>query len=389
MDFCAHNPMYGMIVQKVHQREITDIHNHYCYDFSTQDYLGFSFEKSQIEAANKSNDQYGTVIAWCRLIATVDVLRKAEQELAKLLGTQDVSIFASTTLVNHGMIPALMGGEGTMFLDKSGHATMYEGCKIARDSGAKLVSFPTNDIQTLDRLLGDCQDKKKLILVDGVYSMNGNYANLPELDKLAKKHNALLYVDDAHGFGVVGENPSTEHPYGHTGNGLVKYYGLDYDNILYIGCFSKAYGTFGAFVTCTHELHTFILSQATPHDLGGAGPASAVSALLEGLHLNAETGDTKRTQMVEMTRHTAKALKDMGYTLDKETDFPIIYVLFTETEELIAISKHLYEHHILATPSPYPMVTKDTQGIRLTITSTNTWEQIEQLIKAFALWKKK
>lgn len=389
MDFCNQNPMYGIIIKKVEGRYIEDVNNNWFYDFSTQDYLGFSFNKEQIEATNVSNYQYGTVIAWCRLIATVDVLRNAEIKLAKLLGTEDVSIFASTTLVNHGMIPALMGGEGTMFLDKSAHATMYEGCKIARDSGAKLVSFPTNDERALAKLLSKCDDKKKLILVDGVYSMNGNYADLPMLDKLAKEHNALLYVDDAHGFGVIGENPTPSNPLGEKGNGLVKYYNLDYENILYVGCFSKAYGTFGAFVTCSKKLHKFILSQATPHDLGGAGPASALSALVKGLDLNVKFGANKRKTMSDLTSSLTKELINLGFTLDKDTNFPIVYIKIPNIKDLISASKILFSNNILATPSPYPMVKHEEQGIRITITSINTIEQIKHLINVFKLIKDK
>lgn len=387
-DFCKASPMFGVVARKVRDRYLEDLKGHYLYDFGTQDYLGIGFDHRQVEAAIDATRKYGTVVAWCRLVATVDLFTQAEDAIAKLVGTEASSIFASTTLLNHGVIPALMGNDGVMFLDKSAHATMYEGAKIARDSGANLVSFPQNDIATLEKLLIEHKDvKKKLIITDGVYSMTGEYADLPALDKLAKKYDAMLYVDDAHGFGVVGENPDAEHPYGYKGNGLVKYFGLNYDNILYVGCFSKAYGTFGAFVACSNEMKEFFLSQATPHDLGGVGPASAMAALLAGLTINEEEGEDKRLRMSELTQKTMRGLRDLGFIVENKTGFPIIYVKMEQSDQMVEISKILYENHILLTLSPYPMVKKGEEGLRVTLTCTNTDEEVDQLISAFKIVK--
>ncbi|KKR45715.1 MAG: Glycine C-acetyltransferase [Parcubacteria group bacterium GW2011_GWB1_40_14] len=380
--------MFGVVVRKVKDRYLEDLNGHYLYDFGTQDYLGIGFDQKQVEAAVDATRKYGTVVAWCRLVATVDLFTKAEDEIAKLVGTEASSIFASTTLLNHGVIPALMGNDGVMFLDKSAHATMYEGAKIARDSGATLVSFPQNDMGALEKLLIEHKEaKKKLIITDGVYSMTGDYADLPSLDKLAKKYDAMLFVDDAHGFGVVGEKPDDTHPYGFKGNGLVKYFGLDYDNILYVGCFSKAYGTFGAFVACSKTMKEFFLSQATPHDLGGVGPASAMAALLAGLEINGERGEEKRQRINVLTQKAIKGLKELGYTVENNTVFPIIYVKMKKPEHMVETSKILYDNHILLTLSPYPMVKKGEEGLRVTVTCTNTEEEIDQLIEAFKIAK--
>jgi len=388
-DFCKASPMYGVVARKVKDRYLEDLSGHYLYDFATQDYLGIGFDPKQVGAAVEATRKYGTVVAWCRLVATVDLFTRAEDEVAQLVGAEASSIFASTTLLNHGVIPALMGGEGVMFLDKSAHATMYEGAKIARDSGSLLVSFPQNDIESLEKLLIEHKDtKKKLIITDGVYSMTGDYADLPSLDRLAKKYNTLLYVDDAHGFGVVGENPDAGHPYGHKGNGLVRYFGLNYDNILYVGCFSKSYGTFGAFAACSHKMKQFLLSQATPHDLGGAGPASAMAALLTGLEINRQRGEDKRRQIARLTQTAIDGLVSLGYTVENKTGFPIIYVKAENPDSMIEVSKILYQNHILLTLSPYPMVKKSEEGYRVTVTCTNTEAEVAQLIEAFKIAKK-
>lgn len=388
-DICAQSPMFDVVARKVKKRYLEDMNGHWLADFGTQDYLGFDFDPKVVDAAVDATKKYGTVVAWCRLVVTVDLFEEAERKVAELCGAEAASIFASTTLLNYGVIPALAGNDGVIFLDKGAHATLYEGAKIARDSGAILVSFAQDDFEGLEELLEKYKDvQKKLIITDGVYSMTGEYANLPEFDRLAKKYGALVYVDDAHGFGVVGENPSAEFPYGHKGNGLLKYFGLDYENMVYIGCFSKAYGSFGSFIACSKKLRDFLLSQATPHDLGGAGPASAMAAVLAGFEINEEKGDEIRTEIHRLTKKALKGIRDLGYRVDNETEFPILSVHLGSSEHMIEASKILYENHILLTLAPYPSVRKGEKSFRTTITVTNTEGEIDQLIEAFAELKK-
>ncbi len=384
-DICAESPMFDFVARKVNKRYLEDLQGHWLADFATQSYLGFDFDPDVVQAAIEGTKKYGVVVAWCRLVATVNPFQEVEKEIAALVGTEACSIFASTTLLNHGVIPALAGKDGVIFLEKAAHATMYEGAKIARDSGATLVNFQQNDLDSLEVLLKKHNSaRKKLILTDGVFSMTGDYADLPSLDRLAKKYNALVFVDDAHGFGVVGENPSPDNPYGHRGNGLINYYGLDYDNMVYVGCFSKAYGSYGSFICCSQKLRDFLLSQATPHDLGGAGPASAMSATMAGLKINKERGESLRQRINTLTQRAIKGLKDLGYKVENHTGFPIISVWLGKSEHIIEISKILYQNHILLTLSPYPMVKKGDEALRITVTASNTEAEIDQLIEAFS-----
>jgi len=387
-EICKSSPMFDVVTKTVSKRHLTDMNGHYLADFATQSYLSFDFEEDVIKAAINGIKEYGVVVAWCRLVATVEIFDSIENHIAKLVGTEACSVFASTTLLNHGVIPALAGKDGVIFLDKSAHATMYEGAKIARDNGATLVSFPQDDFDALDELLHNYRHvNKKLILTDGVYSMTGEYANLVEFDRLARKHNALVFVDDAHGFGVVGEKPSTDSPYGHKGNGLIKYFGLNYDHMVYIGCFSKAYGSYGAFICCSKKLREFLISQATPHDLGGAGPAAAMSAALAGLNINKIRGDEIRARINKLTQMVINGLRNLGYKVNNKTGFPIISVWLGSSDHIIEISKILYDNHILLTLAPYPMVAKGQESLRITVTSSNTEEEIAQLLNAFSILK--
>jgi len=221
-------------------------------------------------------------------------------------------------------------------------------------------------------------------MVDGVYSMTGDYANLPELVKLAKKYNALVYIDDAHGFGVVGEDPTDDFSLGRKGNGIVKYFGMEYDNIIYVGGCSKAYSSLAAFVACSKEMKTFIEAFATPYDLSGPCPTASLATLLSGLELNEKTGDENRKKLSDLTLRAINGLRGLGYKVLNKTGFPIISVFVGDTEKLIKTANILFNEGILVTVAPYPMMKKGEEVHRITITSANTEEEVDKLIEVFS-----
>ncbi|MFZ1735705.1 MAG: aminotransferase class I/II-fold pyridoxal phosphate-dependent enzyme, partial [Candidatus Moraniibacteriota bacterium] len=260
----------------------------------------------------------------------------------------------------------------------------YEGAKIARDSGATLESYRQDDFASLKQILEKHKSNpRKVVMVDGVYSMTGDYANVPELVRLAKKYDALVYIDDAHGFGVVGENPSKEFPLGKKGNGIVKYFGMDYENIIYVGGCSKAYSSLAAFVACSKEMKTFIEAFATPYDLSGPCPTASLATLLQGLEINERRGDDYRKKLWDLTDRAIKGLRELGYEVFNKTGFPIVSVRIGDTEKLIHTANILFDEGILVTVAPYPMMKKGEEVHRITMTAANTTEEVDQLINAF------
>ncbi|KKQ38214.1 MAG: Polyketide synthase-related protein, partial [Candidatus Roizmanbacteria bacterium GW2011_GWA2_37_7] len=319
------------------------------------------------------------------LVASPEIYNYLEEEISNLVGTEACVIFPTVTLISIGVLPAFVGKTGVLILDKSGHETMYEGAKIARDNGATLESFEKDDFSSLEEILKKHEsNNRKVIMVDGVYSMTGDYANLPKLVKLAKKYKALIYIDDAHGFGVIGENPTNEFPLGKKGNGIVKYFGMEYDNIIYVGGCSKAYSSLAAFVACSKEMKTFIEAFATPYDLSGPCPIASLSTLLQGLNINKESGDNRRKKLFDLTSRAINGLRGLGYDVLNKTGFPIISVLIGDTEKLIKTANMLFDEGILVTVAPYPMVRKGEDVHRITITSANTEDEVDKLINAFS-----
>lgn len=380
---------YKVTAKEIKNRKIKTADGHWVVDFASCNYLGLDLDKDMDKTILSEIKKWGVHPSWCRLVASPDIYNQLETKIAKLIGTEDCIIFPTVTLISIGVLPALVGKTGVLLLDKSGHETMYEGAKIARDNGAILESFKQEDFTTLENLLKKYQDNpRKVIMVDGVYSMTGDYANLPKLVPLAKKYGALIYIDDAHGFGVVGENPSEKFPLGKKGNGIVKYYGMNYDNIIYVGGCSKAYSSLAAFVGCSKEMKTFIEAFATPYDLSGPCPTASLATMTQALSINELRGDSYRNTLWQLTDKAIKGLRNLGYTVQNKTGFPIVSVLIGNTDKLIKTANILLKEGILVTVAPYPMVREGEEVHRITITSANTKSELTQLINAFAKIKK-
>ncbi|WP_437768940.1 pyridoxal phosphate-dependent aminotransferase family protein [Sorangium sp. So ce281] len=357
-------------------------------DFASCNYLGFDLDEEIIASVEPALREWGVHPSWCRLVASPHLYARGEEELARLVGAEDFLILPTVTLVHVGVIPALMGKDGVMFLDKFGHMTMYQAAKMARDSGCKLLSFPQDDFDRLEEhLRAHRAATKKLILVDGVYSMTGKYVDLPRLAALAREYGAAVYVDDAHGFGVVGERPTAEMPYGFRGNGVVRHHGLGYesDGIMYVGGFSKAFSSLAAGVACSKTTKAFLKAYATPYDLSGPCPTASLATLLAAIHVNAARGDELRRRLYRLTRLAVDGLRALGFHVDNDNYFPIVSVWCGDNERLIEASRILFDAGVLLTLGPYPMIPKGKEELRITITSANTEEQVhEHLLQGFA-----
>ncbi len=375
---------FNVIAQEVVGRRIRTNDDHWVVDFASCNYLGLDLDPDMDVDVGQAIQRWGVHPSWCRLVASPKIYEDAENKLAELIGTETTVILPTVTLISIGVIPALVGKTGVLLLDKSAHETMYEAAKIARDSGATLESFAQDDFEALEKLMIKHQyNLRKVILVDGVYSMTGDYADLPKLVELAKKYDTIIYLDDAHGFGVVGEKPDSAMPFGYKGNGLVKHFNLGYENILYIGGCSKAYSSLAAFIGCSNEMKSFIRAFASPYDLSGPCPTASLATLLRGLEINELRGEEIRKKLWVLTNKTIIGLREQGFTVMNKTGFPIVSVLISNSNDLIATANLLFDEGILVTTAPYPMVKKGEDRHRITITASNTHEEVDQLLLAF------
>jgi 7-keto-8-aminopelargonate synthetase-like enzyme len=247
------------------------------------------------------------------------------------------------------------------------------------------VHFPHSDVDDLARKLARYRPgRTKIIATDGVYSMGSSHPPLIEYVRLAKEHNALVYVDDAHGFGIIGENPDAAMPYGYRGNGMVRHFGLDYcaDRIVYVAGMSKSFSSYAAFVTCFDEKLKWNLQASGPFVFSGPTCVASLASGLAGLRVNAREGDEKRRTVFRMTRRFVTAARELGFEVDNGEFFPIIGVVIGSFDRLVKACQLLWEHDVLITPAFHPAVPLHRNLVRFSITAANTEEEVDHAIRA-------
>src|SRR6266536_6643858 len=212
-DLHASNPQVDAVIDAIDGRRVR-IGDRWLIDFASCNYLGFDLDREIIDAVPAYLDRWGTHPSWSRMIGSPVLYEQIEERLTALLGAQDSLVMPTITHIHMSVIP-LLAASGTIFLDARAHKTIYDGCQVARARGAAVKRFRFEDPDHLDELLSAERDPTRLVCMDGVNSMTGNAPDLRAFAAVTRKHGALLYVDDAHGFGVIGERrPQETSPYG-------------------------------------------------------------------------------------------------------------------------------------------------------------------------------
>lgn len=372
------NPMTDAVVDEIDGRMIR-IGDRWLADFASCNYLGFDLDRSIIEAIPAYLDRWGTHPSWSRLLGSPVLYEQIEQELTELLGCEDVLLLPTITLIHLSVIPVLAAG-GTVFVDRRAHKTIYEGAQFASVRGATMKRFEHEDAEDLERLLRDDQSRTRLICIDGVNSMTGNAPDLAVFAELARRYDAILYVDDAHGFGVIGERDPTElRAYGRRGNGVVRYFGESYDRIVLVAGLSKSYSSLAAFVACPPELKRLLKTAAPPYLYSGPSPVASLATVLAGLAVNQTRGDEIRAGLWDKTDRVLRCLERLGVHTPNHSGFPIIEVPLARGEDIDAVGRFLFANGIYVTLAAYPLVPRDEVGFRIQVTAANTLAEIEQL----------
>jgi 7-keto-8-aminopelargonate synthetase-like enzyme len=209
---------------------------------------------------------------------------------------------------------------------------------------------------------------------------------LPDYARLAGKYNAIVYVDDAHGFGVVGAAPDEDLPYGYGGVGIVRHLGLDYerDRIIYVAGMSKAFSSYAAFATCRDEQMKRVLQTSGPYVFSGPTAVACLATALAGLRLNRRDGDARRRHIHRLTRRLVREAVASGFEVDNDSEFPIVGVVMGGWQEMVTACRILWAHDILITPATFPAVPATRNLVRFSITSANTDLEMDQAIRALA-----
>ncbi len=375
------NPMTDAVIDEIDGRMIR-IGDKWLADFASCNYLGLDLDREIIDAVPAYLEKWGTHPSWSRMLGSPILYEDIERRLIELLGCEDALVLPTITLIHLSVIPVL-AGDGTIFVDNRAHKTIYDGCQIASARGATVKRFRFEDPDDLEQLLRDDRSTTRLVCMDGVNSMTGNAPDIREFARVARRYDAILYVDDAHGFGVIGERASDEpSPYGVRGNSVIRHYGESYDGVVLVSGFSKSYSSLAAFIACPTQLKQLLKTAAPPYLYSGPSPTASLATVLAGFDVNDSRGEQIRTDLWKKTAQVLECLDRLGIHTPNRSGFPIIEVPLARHEDIDAAGRFLFENGIYVTLAAYPLVPKSEVGFRIQVTAANSEAEIEQLVDA-------
>lgn len=334
--------------------------------FGSNAYLGLTNHPKVVEAAITATQKYGTGMAGSRFLnGTLDIHIELERKLANFMNKDEAVVFSTGFSVNQGVLGCLTGREDYIIWDERDHASIIEGL---RTSFSTKYKFRHNDMKSLENQLKRCNSQSvKLIVVDGVFSMEGDLANLPEIVKLATKYNANIMVDEAHSLGVLGRK--------YNGKGVCDHFGL-LDNVdLIMGTFSKSLASIGGFIAGDYSMINYIRHNARTNIFSASISPSATAAASAALDiLKAEPDRVKR--LWELTHYAINQFKDNGFELGP-TSTPIMPLYVRDNDKTFLITKMLFEEGIFVNPVVSPGVAPGDTLIRFSLMATHTTQQID------------
>jgi len=337
--------------------------------FGSNNYLGLTTHPRVKEAAIKAIEKYGSGCAGSRFLnGTLEIHEELEKKLARFFRQEAALVFATGYQTNLGIISALLGRNDLAVIDKYDHASIIDGCRL---SFGEVKKYRHNDMDDLERVLEGCKEKGKLIIVDGVFSMEGDIADLPSIVKLAKAYGARVMVDDAHGIGVLGKG----------GRGTAEHFGLEDQVDLIMGTYSKSLAAIGGFVAGSADVVDYIKHVGRSMIFSASLPPSLVASVSAALDIVDEQPPLRAT----LWRNTYKMLKGykaLGYdTGSSET--PIIPVLIKDSVKTYQMCKYLFENGVFVNPVVSPAVPPGRELLRTSCMATHTEEQLDRVLGAF------
>ncbi len=335
----------------------------------SNNYLGLTNHPKVKEAAIAAIRKYGSGCAGSRFLnGTLDIHVKLEEKLAQFIRKEAALVFSTGFQVNLGVISALAGKDDIIIIDKMDHASIIDGCRL---SYAEVKKFRHNDMADLERILTEYRDRKKLIVVDGVFSMEGDIINLPEVVVLAKKYNARLMVDDAHGIGVLGK----------TGRGTAEHFGLEKEVDLIMGTYSKSLASIGGFIAGEEKVVHYIKHFARALIFSASPPPASIAAVSAAVGI-IEDEPERIERLWKNTRRVHEGFKSLGYEIGP-TATPIIPILVGEDLKAFTMAMMLQDEGVFANVAVSPAVASGKALIRTSYMATHTDEHIDRVLSAF------
>lgn len=342
--------------------------------FGSNSYLGLTNHPKVIEAALEATRKYGTGCAGSRFLnGTLDLHLILEKELAEFVGKEDAIIYSTGFQVNLGVVSCVTGREDYIICDELDHASIVEGRRLSFSTALK---YRHNNMESLEKELQKCKpDKVKLIVVDGVFSMEGDIANLPEIVRLAKKYNANVMVDEAHGLGVLGDH----------GKGTCNHFGVTKDIDLIMGTFSKSLAAIGGFIAADETVINYLRHNSRPYIFSASNTPAATAAARAALQIMKNEPE-RLARLWELTHYALDSFRQLGFEIGN-TSTPIIPLYVRDMDKTFRVTKMAFDEGVFVNPVIPPACSPEDTLIRFSLMATHTKEQIdfavEKLLKCF------
>jgi len=332
----------------------------------SNNYLGLTSHPKVKEAAIAAVRKYGSGCAGSRFLnGTLDIHVQLEEKLATFFRKENALTFSTGYQTNLGIISSIAGKDDVIVIDKLDHASIIDACRL---SYAEVKKFRHNDMKSLEFVLQACGDRGKLVVVDGVYSMEGDIAPLPAIVKVCKKYGARIMVDDAHGVGVLGK----------TGRGTAEHFGLEQDVDIIMGTYSKSMASIGGFVVASEDVIHYIKHTSRPLIFSASPPPASVASVIAALDIIDQEPE-RRERLWHNTHKMMQAFKQMGYDTGT-TETPIIPLLMGEMEKAFMMWKVLSEEGVFVNPVAPPATPPGRCLIRTSYMATHTDEQLDRVL---------
>lgn len=342
-----------------------------CLMLASNNYLNLANDPRLKEAAIKAIEKYGAGAGsdWS-IAGTMDIHIELYKKIAEFKGTEDAITFQTGFAANAGLIPQLAGKGDLLVSDELNHGSIIDGVRLSK---AERAIYPHSDMAALEKILKEADKKdyrRIIILTDGVFSMDGDIAKMKEICKLAEEYRAMVYVDDAHGEGVLGD-----------GHGIGRHFGLEKEIHFQIGTFSKAFGSFGGMLAGSSDLIKFAYNKARTWLLSAAFPPHVAAANIAALEIVEKEPERVR-KLWENTKYFKKEIESMGYDTGV-SETPIVPVIIGESKKTKEFAERLYQEGIFALAIVYPMVAKDKARIRNQMNAGMTREDLDFALNAY------
>lgn len=342
--------------------------------FGSNAYTGLPGDERVIEAGIAALRKYGAGCAGSRFLnGTLDLHVQLEKELAEFVGKDEALCFSTGFTVNSGVIACLTGRNDYIICDDRDHASIVDGRRLSYSTTLK---YKHNDMEDLEKQLQKCPaEAVKLIVVDGVFSMEGDLANLPEIIRLKHKYNATVMVDEAHGLGVFGRN----------GRGVCDHFGLTAEVDLIMGTFSKSLASIGGFIAADKTIINWLRHNARTYIFSASNTPAATAAAMEALHILKQ--EPERIQALwDVTNYALKRFREAGFEIG-DTESPIIPLYVRDTEKTFLVTRLAFEEGVFINPVIPPACAPQDTLVRVALMATHTKEQVdravEKLVKVF------